>query len=277
MTTEIQETFGDHMSVTNKQKMSEDLASNQRALDEGGGDNIGSLKTTIPQANDAGAHNDCSSSNNNNSMQNEQTQQQQTKLSFTKSKPILNNKCHQTAHSDIEDGFLSTSPDSANEELLSKTGELNETCSTLTQVTAPPPSICECNNPTGCVSVKNILESFKAPLSEEQAWALIYQSISLYRRIAATGKRHIFNELEIPETVDNLSLHRDGTIHCSWSEAERKKKEQKIKQQQQRQQQREKEEQSGGKCNNFKPFIFVIIPLLDLSILRTCLNESKIF
>ncbi|KAM7353726.1 spire type actin nucleation factor isoform 2-T2 [Cochliomyia hominivorax] len=243
MTTEIQETFFDHMSATNKQKMSEELASNQRAVDEGGGDGLANCPQSTP-SNDAGAH-DCSSSNNNT-----QQHEQQTKLSFTKAKPILNGKCHQAQHSDVEDGFLSTSPDSANEELLSKTGDLNETVNNLTQTQAPPPPICECNNPTGCVSVKNILESFKAPLSEEQAWALIYQSISLYRRIAAAGKRHIFNELEIPDTVDNLSLHRDGTIHCSWSEAERKKKEQKIKHQQQRQQQREKDEQSGGDDNH---------------------------
>ncbi|XP_065355766.1 protein spire [Calliphora vicina] len=246
MTTEIQETFGDHMSAT-KQKISEELASNERAVDEGGGDcctnSANKLSSSNTACNDAGAH-ECSSSNVVN------TEQQQTKLSFTKAKPIINGKCHQQQqHSDAEDGFLSTSPDSANEELLSKTGDLNEAAITLTLTAATPPSICACNNPMGCVSVKNILESFKAPLSEEQAWALIYQSISLYRRIAAAGKRHIFNELEIPDAVDNLSLHQDGSIHCSWSEAERKKKDVKMRQQQQRQQQQQ-EEQSGGDDNH---------------------------
>ncbi|XP_037811327.1 protein spire isoform X2 [Lucilia sericata] len=243
MTTEIQETFGDHMSTATKQKMSEELANNQRAVDEGGGDGPQNLPSTKTTCNDAGAH-ESSSSNDNNE------EEQQTKLSFTKAKPIINGKCHQTtAHSDAEDGFLSTSPDSANEELLSKPSDSTESTNNgLTTSSAQPTSICACNNPMGCVSVKNILESFKAPLSEEQAWALIYQTITLYRRIAAAGKRHIFNELEIPEAVDNLSLHRDGTVHCSWSEAERKKKEQKMRQQQQRQQQQE--EQSGGDDNH---------------------------
>ncbi|KAI8114995.1 Protein spire [Lucilia cuprina] len=255
MTTEIQETFGDHMSTATKQKMSEELASNQRAVDEGGGDGPQNLPSSKTTCNDAGAHESSSSSNNN---EEDEQQQQQTKLSITKAKPIIKGKCHQTtaAHSDAEDGFLSTSPDSANEELLSKPNDSMESANNgLTTSLTQPTSICACNNPMGCVSVKNILESFKAPLSEEQAWALIYQTITLYRRIAAAGKRHIFNELEIPEAVDNLSLHSDGTVHCSWSEAERKKKEQKMRQQQQRQQQQQQqqqqqEEQSGGDENH---------------------------
>lgn len=251
MATEIRETFSDHESAT-KQKLSEELASNQRAIDEGGGDNcltMSSCKnprsTSNTTCSDAGAH-ECSSSkqNNNNSITELQQQQHQTKLSFTKAKPIINGKCHQH-NSDTEDGFLSTSPDSANEELLTKTGDHNETVHTQTHLPSAAFSIYDCNNPTNCVSVKNILESFKAPLSEEQAWSLIYQTISLYRRTAAAGKRYIFNDLEIPDAVGNLSLHCDGNIHCSWSQAERKEKAQKLKQQQQRQQQQE--DQSGGK------------------------------
>lgn len=66
-----------------------------------------------------------------------------------------------------------------------------------------------------CMSMTNILECFKTPLSEEQAWALIYQFVSLYRMVIVKRRRY-FSELEIPKSLDNLCLHRDGTVHCNW-------------------------------------------------------------
>ncbi|XP_058979901.1 protein spire isoform X2 [Musca domestica] len=221
--------------------------------------------------NDAGA-NECSSSSD---ILDATTPNMKSK---TKSKLILannnnnnNKKCQQLLQtSDAEEGFLSTSPDSANEELLltsksnkhqsgnnenelkTKNNEQTVISSTggggaVTNPTGvapplPPPSIYNCSNPKDCVNIKHILESFKAPLSEEQAWALLYQFMSLYRRVAATGQRHIFNDLEIPESMENMSLHRDGRVHCSWSEVERKKRERVLQEQRQHQQEAE---QSG--------------------------------
>lgn len=95
------------------------------------------------------------------------------------------------------------------------------------------PSICVCTNPANCVTLKNILDSFKAPLSEEQAWAIIYQMIKLYRVTALNckqnGKLRIFSDLEAPESLINLNLHPDGTVHCSWSSNEIKQKQQKLR------------------------------------------------
>ncbi|XP_073827231.1 spire type actin nucleation factor isoform X2 [Musca autumnalis] len=291
MTTEIQEKFSDHIKPHKQQQQQQQKSGSgsneRRAVDEGGGGGKPHLQPTITTTttealtpsenstnmllattNDAGAH-ECSSSNSVP----EEHHHTLNKSNKTKSKTILvsnNKKCqHQQQQqllqtSDAEEGFLSTSPDSANEELLLstkslKTNENDIKCSDqkLSSVAAcnnsnnnnkctapplPPPSIYNCSNPKDCVNIKTVLESFKAPLSEEQAWALLYQFMSLYRRVAATGQRHIFNDLEIPESMENMSLHRDGSVHCSWSEVERKKREQALQEQRQHQQEAE---QSG--------------------------------
>lgn len=253
MTTEIQENFNNHTHHG---------GNNDQAIDEGGGcvelgsrKNSCSMKSSttthhhLPSItlkpstpNDAGAHECSSSSNDNIQITNN------THTSTTKAKAIngttTNNKC-QLSTSDNEEGFLSTSPDSANEELLlSKPGAAGDKtdCTASVKALSSPPPLYHCSNPKECVTVKNILESFKAPLSEEQAWALLYQLMSLYRRVSATGKRHIFQDLDIPESMDNISLHRDGTVHCTWSEAELKRKEKELHD---RQKQQEEEEQSG--------------------------------
>lgn len=227
MTTEIQKSGGDRKAAT-KQKMC-DFECELRIVDAGGGD---ALPNSSCQDN---MTDDCSTTNNENNNSNEE-ELTQTKLHLIKHKTISSGKCIQR-NSEAEDGFLSTSPDSANEEPILKSGQLNEIVSTQSLVSSP--GIYECSNPKDCVSVQNILESFKAPLSQEQAWALIFQTISVYRRIAAAGKRRVFNDLEIPDTGKNLNLHPDGTVHCSWTDAERQQKEQKLRQQLQRQQQQQ--------------------------------------
>lgn len=288
MTTEIQEKFGDH--ITPHKPKSHGGAANDRAVDEGGGGCAASpptitttttLESLTPSPhnssynnmskNDAGAH-ECSSSSDGINGTTEvdkatikttpiiqHSKMLDSKLTCSKAKAINGGKkCQQQLlqTSDAEEGFLSTSPDSANEELLlsstAKSGELTtdhtSNCanghsgSNSNTPPLPPPFIYTCNNPKDCVNIKHILESFKAPLSEEQAWALLFQFISLYRRVAATGQRHIFNDLEVPEAMDNMSLHRDGSVHCSWSEAERKKREQALRELRQHQQEAE---QSG--------------------------------
>lgn len=82
-------------------------------------------------------------------------------------------------------------------------------------------SCCSCSRNSGqCLTLRNILDSFKAPLSEEQAWALIYQFVSLYK-MASIKQHHLFNEFEMPDSLENLCLHRDGTVHCTWPERQR--------------------------------------------------------
>ncbi|XP_004530284.1 protein spire isoform X3 [Ceratitis capitata] len=169
-----------------------------------------------------------------------------------------------TINSDTEEGFLSTSPDSNNGEQMlrnkcnnSAVTETANGCSTMPQQTSPmPPPVCLCTNPENCVTLKNILDSFKSPLSEEQAWALLHQFMTLYRQVAAAGQKHIFNDLEIPDDIEHLNLHRDGAVHCSWSDIELKEREQKVQREkelrQQRQQNKEPSEEQHS-CEETEP------------------------
>ncbi|KAL9930217.1 spire type actin nucleation factor isoform 2-T4 [Glossina fuscipes fuscipes] len=229
MTTDIQEALESHLGGGTVQNLENNSDSRNKDVTV----NVIGSSGHLNMNNDAGVH-ECSRGNENSSNQ--------------KNKETLKILCHKTRrttgkyqNSDSEDGFLSTSPDSVSSEQMPKVGQHDN-------VRAPrvPPPICLCTNPSGCVSLKNILESFKAPLSEEQAWAVIYQYISMYRSVATTGEQHIFNNLEIPDTLANMNLHRDGTVHCSWSETERKEKERKMQEQQ-----RQQQEQSDGDNHTF--------------------------
>lgn len=61
----------------------------------------------------------------------------------------------------------------------------------------------------GCVSLKNILISFNAPINEEHAWALCYQCSKCF-------KQSIQNERErclLVSELDHVLLHRGGQVH----------------------------------------------------------------
>lgn len=121
--------------------------------------------------------------------------------------------------------------------------------------TAPAPptvvSITHCNDPESCVTLADILKCFNAAVSEEQAWALIYQSVRLYRDalraaadaaaaaaataatattatktttttsgIGATFKARNGKhqpDTRLPNTLRNFNVHRDGTVHMSFN------------------------------------------------------------
>ncbi|CRL00679.1 CLUMA_CG013939, isoform A [Clunio marinus] len=81
-----------------------------------------------------------------------------------------------------------------------------------------------CSDKDNCLSLNDILHSFNAPLSEEQAWSLIYQSVQLYRNFIriefidkytkdATQKSS--HRIKVPKSTKNLSVHKDGSVHIS--------------------------------------------------------------
>lgn len=74
--------------------------------------------------------------------------------------------------------------------------------------------ICRCSNKEDCLTLEDILKSFNAPLSEEQAWALIYQSVKLYRDAYRIEGFQI-RSLKIPKGLENLNVHKDGSIHVT--------------------------------------------------------------
>ena len=63
----------------------------------------------------------------------------------------------------------------------------------------------------GCITLKNILISFNAPINEEHAWALCYQCSKCF-------KNSIRNEREtclLVSELDHVLLHRDGQVHSN--------------------------------------------------------------
>ncbi|KAJ6645774.1 Protein spire [Pseudolycoriella hygida] len=72
-----------------------------------------------------------------------------------------------------------------------------------------------CTDPSSCMTLFDILKSFNAPVSEEQMWALIYQSVKLYRD-AFQHRGNNFKDLRVPVSTHNLNIHRDGSVHVSF-------------------------------------------------------------
>lgn len=123
-----------------------------------------------------------------------------------------------------EEGFLSTSPDSANGDAP----KAAKNAVSLSQHHSPEKlpghqlvrlAFHQCSCPEQCVTLNNILDSFKAPLSEDQAWALIHQFTSLYYKVAAQAHscRPADYESGLPTSFE-LHFHRDGSVHFSGKE-----------------------------------------------------------
>ncbi|XP_033150032.1 protein spire isoform X2 [Drosophila busckii] len=156
---------------------------------------------------------------------------------------------------DAEEGFLSTSPDSANGDAhahahahtLKHANELAKSSKSHSHKSSEPKlrvrqlllqAFHQCACAEQCVTLNNILDSFKAPLSEDQAWALIYQFSSLYHKLALQAHLCQSDEYEAQlPTRFQLHVHRDGSVHFSGKE-----RLQPEQQQQQQQQQLEQEQ-----------------------------------
>lgn len=80
--------------------------------------------------------------------------------------------------------------------------------------------ISNCADPAGCVTLADILKCFNAAVSEEQAWALIYQSVRLYRDALRSGAgggsgKHA-PDTRVPTAPRNFNVHKDGSVHVSF-------------------------------------------------------------
>lgn len=82
-----------------------------------------------------------------------------------------------------------------------------------------------CSDKDNCLSLNEMLRSFNAPLSEEQAWSLIYQAVLLYRNYIhlefinkSTKKdssKKSSHRIKVPKSTKNLNVHKDGSVHIS--------------------------------------------------------------
>lgn len=83
-----------------------------------------------------------------------------------------------------------------------------------------------CCDKDNCLSLDDILRSFNAPLSEEQAWSLIYQTVLLYRNFIRiefidrstkkdTNNKKSSHRIKVPKSPKNLNIHKDGSVHIN--------------------------------------------------------------
>lgn len=92
-----------------------------------------------------------------------------------------------------------------------------------------------CSDKDNCLSLEEILKSFNAPLSEEQAWSLIYQSVSLYRNFIHIefidkntridkncgnnkNKKRFSHKIKVPKSPRHLNVHKDGSLHVNFND-----------------------------------------------------------
>ncbi|XP_026835643.1 protein spire isoform X3 [Drosophila erecta] len=121
-----------------------------------------------------------------------------------------------------EEAFLSTSPDSANGDAQHKlpADQLAMSSSVHPEKRGQArPLILQafhrCSSPEQCVTLHDILDSFKAPLSEDQAWALIHQFAGLYHQVAVQAHSCASDYEAALPTGFELHFHRDGSVHFS--------------------------------------------------------------
>ncbi|XP_039479943.1 protein spire isoform X2 [Drosophila santomea] len=121
-----------------------------------------------------------------------------------------------------EEAFLSTSPDSANGDAQHKLPADQLAMSSSVHPEQPGqarPLIQQafhcCSSPEQCVTLHDILDSFKAPLSEDQAWALIHQFAGLYHQVAVQAHSCAADYEAALPTGFELHFHRDGSVHFS--------------------------------------------------------------
>ena len=77
-------------------------------------------------------------------------------------------------------------------------------------------SIDACSNPSGCVSLENILSSFNTSISEDQAWAIVFQMVLMYKDYLLQQPGCKLNDSHVPNNPSNLNIHKDGSVHVNF-------------------------------------------------------------
>lgn len=99
----------------------------------------------------------------------------------------------------------------------------------LQQKQSPPSmTIDYCEKREMCISMADVLKSFNNPISEEQAWAVLYQFTKLYKTVfvqlqkeqqkahkTGTSGHKFRKDIYVPSNLKNFSIHRDGTVHVN--------------------------------------------------------------
>ena len=63
----------------------------------------------------------------------------------------------------------------------------------------------------GCLTLKQVVSSFSAPITEEHAWAVVYEMVKTLD--VCLGNPSIFSRLFLATSLDHVLLHQDGHVH----------------------------------------------------------------
>ena len=63
----------------------------------------------------------------------------------------------------------------------------------------------------GCLSLRDILASFNAPINEQHTWALCYQCAKCFRQCLQEAKGTCYTVSEF----GHVRIHKDGHVHTS--------------------------------------------------------------
>ena len=66
-------------------------------------------------------------------------------------------------------------------------------------------------DPTGCLTLHQIVGSFSAPIGEEQAWAIIYESVRTLDLCLSNSS--LASKSYMANSLDHVRVHEDGHVH----------------------------------------------------------------
>lgn len=100
-------------------------------------------------------------------------------------------------------------------------------------------NITACPDAATCLTLADRIESHNQTVSEDQAWALIHQSVLMFRgaiehssssssNSAGGGGAAAGFSLAVPRTMHELCLHRDGSVHIAAAAQDRATTEQQV-------------------------------------------------
>ena len=66
-------------------------------------------------------------------------------------------------------------------------------------------------NEDSCLNLEQIVQVFSAPITEEHAWAVVYEMVKTLD--VCLSNPGIFSRLFLATSLDHVLLHQDGHVH----------------------------------------------------------------
>lgn len=70
-----------------------------------------------------------------------------------------------------------------------------------------------CLDANGCLTLKQIVGSFTAPITEEHAWAIVYEVVKTLDLLLNNPSIFSNQKLVSATALEHVHLHQDGLVH----------------------------------------------------------------